>query len=641
MNVSWGIRSRVILVAMLPMLVLAVVLTAFYTSSRIADIEEAYTARSTAFARQLVAASEYAVFSGNNDALQQLAMAMLAEDGVVGVMVMDRFGEILARSGKPASGIGFDKGLVTTSLSVSAINTLRIIEPILPSRVELDDGLGAGVFESQPAWQMPPVLGKVVIDLSRTHIDSKRAELLRTGVLTVLVVLIGALALAVSMSRGVSGPIRRVAAAVEKIGRGQFSERVPIVGGGSLKSLAEGVNEMAAELSSMHDEMSRRIDEATHELRARKEEAERANMAKSRFLAAASHDLRQPMHALGLFIAELSQLKQNANRERLIEQISASAEAMEDLLDSLLDISKLDAGVLEPCIRSFALQPLFERIAGAQQSYARDRGLELRIRPTDQWASSDPVLIERILGNLLSNAIRYTPAGRILLACRKRGDRLRIEVRDSGIGIPAEARTIIFQEFVQLDNPERARDKGLGLGLAIVRRLIDLLDHRLEVISEPGRGSVFAIELAASAPVTDSPESTPKRSPGDLAGIRIALVDDDPLALSATHGLLLSWGCEVVAAHDATTLLDELAADGRPPQVVICDFRLAGSANGIELIRAIRARWGSGLPAALITGDTGPDVLGLAHEAELPLLHKPVRPARLRALLNRLITNCD
>lgn len=641
MNVNWGIRSRVILVAVLPMMVLAIVLTAFYVSSRLADIEDAYTARSTAFARQLVAASEYAVFSGNNDALQQLAAAMLAEDGVVGVMVMDRFGEILARSGRPASGIGFDKGLVTTSLSVSAGDTLRIIEPILPTRVELDDGLSAAVFESESAWQMPPVLGKVVIDLSRTHIDSKRAELLRTGVLTVFVVLIGTLALAASMSRGVSGPIRRVAAAVEKIGQGQFSERVPIVGGGSLRSLAEGVNEMAAELTSMHDEMNRRINEATAELRERKEEAERANMAKSRFLAAASHDLRQPMHALGLFIAELSQHKQNSNRERLIEQISASAEAMEDLLDSLLDISKLDAGVLEPSVRSFALQPIFERVAGAQQSFARERGLELRIRPTDQWALSDPVLIERILGNLLSNAIRYTPAGRIMLACRKRSEYLRIEVRDSGIGIPADARTIIFQEFVQLDNPERARDKGLGLGLAIVRRLTDLLGHRLDVRSSPGRGSVFAIEVSAGAPVADSPESSQTRTPGELTGIRIALVDDDPLALSAMNGLLRSWGCEVVAAHDATTLFDLLIADGRIPQAVICDFRLAEFGTGIEAIRAIRARFGSDLPAALITGDTGPDVLGLAHDAQLPLLHKPVRPARLRAILNRLITNCD
>lgn len=347
------------------------------------------------------------------------------------------------------------------------------------------------------------------------------------------------------------------------------------------------------------------------------------------------------MHALGLFIAELSQHKQNSNRERLIEQISASAEAMEDLLDSLLDISKLDADVLEPSVRSFALQPIFERVAGAQQSYARERGLELRITPTDQWALSDPVLIERILGNLLSNAIRYTPAGRIMLACRKRGERLRIEVRDSGIGIPADARTIIFQEFVQLDNPERARDKGLGLGLAIVRRLTDLLGHRLDVRSRPGRGSVFAIEVPASAPVADSPESSQMRTPGDLAGIRIALVDDDPLALSAMNGLLLAWGCEVVAAHNAKTLFDLLMADGRVPQVVICDFRLAEFGNGIKAIRAIRARFGTDLPAALITGDTGSDVLGLAHDAELPLLHKPVRPARLRALLNRLITNCE
>jgi two-component system, sensor histidine kinase len=256
---------------------------------------------------------------------------------------------------------------------------------------------------------------------------------------------------------------------------------------------------------------------------------------------------------------------------------------------------------------------------------------------------SDPVLIERILGNLLSNAIRYTPAGRIMLACRKRGERLRIEVRDSGIGIPADARTIIFQEFVQLDNPERARDKGLGLGLAIVRRLTDLLGHRLEVRSSTRKGFGVCHRGIRQRPggrfAGVEPDAHARRSDGyphRTGGRRSTGPERHERAIAP------SWGCEVVAAHDAKTLFDLLAsADGRVPQVVLCDFRLAEFGNGIEAIRAIRARFGTDLPAALITGDTGPDVLGLAHDAELPLLHKPVRPARLRALLNRLITNCD
>ncbi len=636
MNLNLGIRARVLLVAVLPVTVLAILLTAFYTSSRIADIEEAHTARSKAFARQLVAASEYAVFSGNQEALHQLAAAMLEEEGVIGVTVMDRFGAILVRSGDPVAGIGLDRGLVTTSLTVTAGDTLRIIEPILPTRVDLDDGLSVASLDTAQEWRMPPVLGKVVIDLSRTEIDSRRVELLRTGVMTVLVVLLGTLMLAVSMGRSVTAPIRRVAEAVDRIGQGQFSERVPAIGGGSLGSLSRGVNKMAAELADMHDQMSRRITEATSELRTRKEEAERANMAKSRFLAAASHDLRQPMHALGLFIAELSQHVSSPESERLVGRIAASAEAMENLLDSLLDISRLDAGVLEPRLRPFALQAVFERVAATHQPDAGNRELQVHVRPTVHWALSDPVLIERILGNLVSNAIRYTPAGRVLIVCRKRGERLRIEVRDSGIGIAPESRSIIFQEFVQLDNPERARGKGLGLGLAIVRRLTDLLGHDLELRSEPGRGSVFAIEVPASPPTEAPGESDRERLPGDLAGLRIAVVDDDPLALTAMTSLLQAWGCEVVGATDLRSLNDDLSARKSVPQVILSDFRLAELDNGIRVVQALRARFGEEVPAALITGDTGPEVLALAHDAGLHLLHKPVRPARLRAVLNRL-----
>ncbi|WP_248280439.1 ATP-binding response regulator [Aromatoleum aromaticum] len=629
---NWGIRSRVMLVAVLPTLVLAIVLTAFYTGSRVTDHREAHVARGQAFARQLAAASEYAVFSGNRESLRRLAGAMLAETDVLGVMIIDRNGDALAQSGQLDATLPLPPRAAWTRGLVTASGTLRVIEPVLPTSLDLDDGFDGAALDTLSGAGTPPMLGTVVVDISRAQLNARQNELLVIGSAAILMVLIGSLVLAHYMSRGVTGPIRRVASAVERIGRGQFSARLSDIGGGTLRTLAEGVNQMAAKLASAHEDMSRQIADATAELRARKDEAERATLSKSRFLAAASHDLRQPMHALGLFIAELSQHTHAPASRRLVERIAASAEAMENLLD----ISKLDAGVLEPHISVFPLQPILDRIAAEQRPRLGTKDLLLRTRPTPLWVESDPVLFERIIGNLVSNAVRYTRKGHILVACRRRGERVRIEVRDNGVGIAAEAHEIIFQEFIQLDNPARSRDKGLGLGLAIVRRLTDLLGHRLAVRSRPGRGSVFAIEVPVAQPVEYAEPGETCRQPGDLAGIRVALVDDDPLAQSGMRSLLTSWGCEVTAGSDIESVLETLARSGHEPQLIISDYRLHGNSNGIDAIRVTRARYGENLPAALISGDTAPETLRLAQGESLALLHKPVRPARLRALLNRL-----
>lgn len=638
---SWGVRARVMLVAVLPMLVLAIVLTAFYTRSRVADHEEAYRARGQAFARQLAAASEYALFSGNRDTLQRLAAAMLAEDDVTGVMIVDHNGEFLARSGNLDPALPPPAPPVEASRLLSSPQTLRLIEPVVPSTLELDDGLSGISLGVGPTAKPPPMLGAVVVDISRARLDAHRRGLLLTSSVAIVLVLIGSMVLANYMSRGVTAPIRQVATAVERIGRGQFSARVPAIGGGSLRTLADGVNEMAAQLASAHDDMSRQIADATAELRARKDEAERATLSKSRFLAAASHDLRQPMHALGLFIAELSQHAHPPTVRRLVERIAASAGAMENLLDSLLDISRLDANVVHPNVRPFALQPLLDRIAADERPGADARDLELKARPTDAWVNSDPVLFERILGNLVSNAVRYTRRGRVLVACRRRGDKLRVEVRDNGVGIAPESHDAIFQEFVQLHNPERSRDKGLGLGLPIVRRLTELLGHRLTLRSCPGNGSVFAVEVPLAEAIEEGGAVEAVRPPGDLGGLRVALIDDDPLARSSMQSLLSSWGCEVTAAGDMDALVDAVNRGSHPPQMIISDFQLDGSCNGIDVIRSLRAWQGETIPAVLITGDTAPETLRLAQNEGLPLLHKPVRPARLRALLNRLPGQAD
>ena len=485
------------------------------------------------------------------------------------------------------------------------------------------------------------MLGNVIVDLDRTPLVQQRHELLRTGVATVIAVLLGTFALATWMSHTVSAPIRRIAQAVERIGKGHFDEHLPPLGGGNLRVLAEGVNTMAAQLAETHARMNERIAAATAELRARTDEAEQANRAKSRFLAAASHDLRQPMHALGLFIAELAQRPHSPEDTHLIEQTTASAHAMENLLDSLLDISRLDAGALEPRPHDFDLRPLLERILAGQQAAASDVKATLKLRcPADVRVRSDSVLLERILANLLSNAVRYAPGGRVLVVCRRRHGAWRVEVRDNGIGIPATAHDFVFQEFVQLQNPERARGKGLGLGLAIVRRLTDLLGHPLAMRSRPGAGSTFAVTLPDAPPAPAIPPVEPPL-PGDLRGTRIALIDDDPLALEATRSLLESWGCEVTAAHSPDTLIAQLQRQGSTPDLVLSDYRIGRQGDGLTVIKTMRQLFDSDLAAVLITGDTAPEAIARARAAGFPVLHKPVRPARLRALVNRLRTRVE
>ncbi|THF63928.1 HAMP domain-containing protein [Pseudothauera nasutitermitis] len=631
--VRWGVRARVIVAAVLPMLAMAAVLTVFYTGSRLADLDEAHAARAQALARQLAAASEYAAFAGNLDTLQQLANAVLAESDVAAVSIRDPSGELLVRSAR-----GQHQGSGAPPSTHDSGGLLRVTESILPSNIQLDDAFTLGTADSAQAPHIP-TLGTVTVELSLERVKARRNELLRVATVSTLLVLIASLLLSTWLSRGVSGPIRRVAWAVARIGQGRLSERVPELGGGSLRLLADGVNDMAERLEEIHDSMARRIMEATAELRERKEEAEQANLAKSRFLAAASHDLRQPMHALGLFITELSQLSHAPEARHLVQKISASAEAMENLLDSLLDISKLDAGVLHPTIASFPLQPILERISAELRTAAAEKGLRLKVRATEAWGRSDPVLFERILTNLASNAIRYTQRGGVLVACRRRAGKLHVEVRDSGVGIEEHEQEIIFQEFVQLDNAERARDKGLGLGLAIVRRLTDLLGHRLSLRSRPGVGSVFTLEMPAAEADRGAHGAGNERTPGDLAGWRIVLIEDDPLARNGMDSLLSSWGCVVESAASLEELIDVRAPDAPPPQLLISDFRLRSPDNGITAIAAMRARWGADLPAVLISGDTCADTLKLAQDSAIPLLHKPVRPARLRALLHRLYSN--
>lgn len=358
--------------------------------------------------------------------------------------------------------------------------------------------------------------------------------------------------------------------------------------------------------------------------------AEQANLAKSKFLAAASHDLRQPIHAQALFLEVLERSELSERQHNVLDSARAAAGASAQMLDTLLDFSRIEAGVIEPQFCAFKLQPLLNKLANELGSLADSKGIVYRSRDTSLATYSDPALLELILRNLISNAIRYTEQGGVLVACRKRGNDVIVEVIDTGIGIALEQQAEIFREFHQLGNPERDRQKGLGLGLAIADGLTRSLEHRLTLVSQPGRGSIFRLH----APLAQSGFSEEVDGllggtlpSGLLDGLRVLVIDDDAAVREGMTHLLEDWNCEyrvvegIAEALNAVTLWQ--------PQLIISDYRLRESQTGAQAIKRIREVTGEVAPALLITGDTAPERLREAHESGIPLLHKPVSPYQL------------
>ena len=376
----------------------------------------------------------------------------------------------------------------------------------------------------------------------------------------------------------------------------------------------------AIQLSIEKEALARETEKARHA-------AVVANKAKSVFLAAASHDLRQPIHAQALFLEALSATRLDHSQSDLLSNARLAASASSELLDALLDFSRIEAGVVEPSVRAFSLQDIFYSIDNEAAPLAEAKGLIFRCRETTLATNSDPSLLELILRNLVANAIKYTEAGGVLLVARRKTLGVVLEVWDTGIGIHPKDQQAVFQEFHQLNNPARDRRKGLGLGLAIAKGLADRLGHTLTLRSDPGRGSVFRLVLplhigsvgkqAHALVHTDS-----------LQGRSALVLDDDPLALQGMGSLLKTWGMHCMLA---TTVADALAlAKKEKPDIFITDFRLGDASNGADAIVLIRRALAQAIPAIMVTGDTAPERLRDASASGIPLLHKPVRPNQLR-----------
>ena len=361
------------------------------------------------------------------------------------------------------------------------------------------------------------------------------------------------------------------------------------------------------------------------ELRAQKEAAEAATLAKSRFLAAASHDLRQPVHALSLFVGALHGADLPPDAKRLLEHVSGSVASVDGLFASLLDISRLDAGAVTPQIESFPIQPVLERICRDHAVDAAQKGIAVRLHPCSAHVVTDRLLLERVLRNLVSNAVRYTDHGRVVIGCR-RGAALKVQVWDTGRGIPASAEEQIFEEFHQLREPGTDRGAGLGLGLAIVRRLCGLLGLPLTVASQEGQGSCFSLAI----PVGEAPALREVQEDGGFAQAKglILVIDDNAGIREAMGALLRRWGHETIVAGSGREML---TLAGRTPDLIISDYHLGAERTGLQAIGDLRTHFDAAVPAMIITGDTTLEV------EDALVLRKPVPHARLRASVGRLL----
>ena len=379
-------------------------------------------------------------------------------------------------------------------------------------------------------------------------------------------------------------------------------------------------------------------DQLIEQLTIQKAIAEAASRDKSRFLASASHDLRQPLQALVLFSESLQETTQDHESHHLATQIGKSVGALVDMFDELLDMSKLDAGVVQAVKQDFKVQTVFDRLHTdfMPQTVAKD--IEFVMQPTNLYAYSDPHLVERVLRNLISNAIRYTDFGSITVSCEIENGKLLFDVMDTGIGIRAKSLPHIFEEYYQVDNQHRDRLKGLGLGLAIVRRMEALLGCHVSVVSRPSLGSVFSFSIPQGKEVQ---EQLPiqQQSKHDLCGISVALVDDNREIRQTAAKLLQQWGCLVHFGELPNEVLQPMFEAGARPDILICDYRLPNGLTAIDGINLLHDLWDQNIPTLVLTGDTAPQTLQKIQSSGAVLLHKPITPARLRSIMYFALRN--
>ena len=627
--VQGNLQRDLIRLGVVPCAAVAIALTAWFTHSRLRTLESAFDAEGQAVARQVAAMSDLSLYAGDVPALQNVANAALRGGQVVRIEISNSAGVF-----------------VTAGSSTAPMERLRMFTA--PVTVREASRASAFAPEGSTAAGDAPI-GVVQTFRDTTEYGRERTRSLMAGIGIALVALLAAWASVRHMARAVASPLRRVSRTVAALEAGNFDARCDVVGRGATEgeqgarsvprgthevaNLAHDINRLAERLQRNQQVSEERVREATAVALQRMAEAEQAALSRARFLAAASHDLRQPLHAMGLFIDGLMPTATPTQRPA-VQRLQESTEFMGVLLDDLLEISRLDAQVLTPAITAVSLAMLFDQLEAQHASQASEARVRLVWRDHDLAVRSDPALLLRIVGNLVSNAVRHAPLdGTVLVMARRRGGAVRIEVRDNGVGIAPIHQSRIFEEFYQVANTERDRRQGFGLGLAICARIARLLGTRIAVRSALQNGSTFSLDLPEARLADVTPPMPQPVAPSALAHLRCLVVDDDSAILESSRMLLAQWGCQV---NLAATFGEAVALLGEPGvhfDVLLCDLQLAGDEDGMTVIEAARKLQPDAL-AVLVSGATGPEVLQRLRQGGVMLLTKPVAPAKLRALLS-------
>jgi signal transduction histidine kinase len=611
-----------LLLALLPAVMIAVALASYMVYHVSGDADRELNTYGHDLSRQLAAVVEFSTYASDRAALRNIAEAMLNETQVVAVAIYGADGlPIVASDGLPPRLRPLPSSEQTVLVD-SGESHLLFAAPIVLHKLAHSDPLLDESSVRKPEGAMP-LLGWVTLEISRLPAQKKKREAMFFVLLSTFAVLGIAGLLAMLLGRQVTRPILRLHDAVARIRAGNLDERIPADSGGELQRLEEGLNSMAEALGEGREYLHMRIAAATSEIKQKKNEAERASLAKSRFLAAASHDLRQPLLALSLFAADLEHEVVTPAQQRLSRQINESVGGIAELLDALLDISCLDLADIVPQPKALPLNEVIGHLEARFARLAQAKGLRFRCRRTPWWVTVDPGLLERLLGNLLANAIAFTPTGAVLVAARPQGDQVRIEVRDSGVGIAPEFQQAVFEEFFQVENRGRVRGLGLGLGLAIVRRQAELLGIALGLRSSLGKGSVFSVTLPRSpAPDIRVVQREPETAVPE-GSLQLALLRPEKPPLGEVATLARDWGMEVRWIDSA-----DVRRAGKKTVVV-------GMLEDVSLNAVDFASTADDMPGLVLLG-SGAHAADEAKPAGAHLLLLPLRPAKLRALLARL-----
>jgi len=602
------LAQQLILLALLPATVATLGAIAVLTQQHLSNVTELMRASAQTVALQVATVAQSQIQHMDRRALQRTALAGGSQPHVQQVQIWSEDGEIVADS---------------NPVGAPRADGLEVVVPVINEE-------GRHV-------------GKVMVEMGLEAVSNAKRSVWINVVLVLAASLAGVGLAGWWAARRISAPIRALGDAVERLGAGEEAQvQVQIEGTAEVQRLQHGFNQAARALSESRSELEHRIGHATAELASKNQQLEVASQAKTRLLAAASHDLRQPLHALTLFSDGLANGETDPVRLQRIGHIRECVDSLDRLFTELLNLSQLDAGVLQPQWADFPLDTLFDEISRNFRAVAEQQNLRLVVRKTDLWVRCDYVMLSRILNNLVSNSLRHTTEGGVLVGARRRGRGVRIDVWDTGVGIAKQHQARVFEEFYQVGPPPRngGRDaRGMGLGLATVQRLAALLNTRVELSSQPQRGTCVRtmVRAAEPAPFMPAPALPPPGSAADsepsLEQVLVLVIDDEHTILEGLQVVLANWGAEVLVAQTRTEALALADRWERAPDLVLSDLLLQGGDNGLDVLAALeRHPRGIGPATArlLVTGETKPDRLREVAAAGVAVLYKPVSPRVLR-----------